>query len=269
MPPELRKLIMSGLALAPAGANVIMQLSRLPIGHGVVESEVESGSLYRHPFKRTRTTLGFVMIALLGTENERAVLRREVNRQHRLVKSGAESPVEYSAFDPALQLWVAACMYRGLEDSIAALYGQQSSRTLDALYQHSSRFATTLQVPPSLWPVDRAAFDAYWDASLPHVTVDDATRNYLNGVASLGFLPTPLRQVLGPAHRFITAGFLPERFRDELGLHWSARRPARFQRFTGILALANRRLPKPLREFPWNVSLRDSRRRIRSGRPFV
>ncbi len=44
---------------------------------------------------------------------ERAFYRRQVNRSHALVRSAADSPVRYNAFDPRLQLWVAACLYRG------------------------------------------------------------------------------------------------------------------------------------------------------------
>jgi uncharacterized protein (DUF2236 family) len=265
----MRRMIMSGLGLGPAGANVIMQLSRLAVGHGIAESTVYSGSLYLHPIKRTRTTLGYVMISLLGNDRERSVLRREVNQQHRSVHSEPSSAVAYDAFDPDLQLWVAACMYRGLEDSVDALYGPVDPATLDALYRLSSRFATTLQVHDAQWPSDRTSFDAYWAAALQLVVMDDVTRNYLVGIASLRFLPTPLRQILGPAHRFITAGFLAPRFRDELGLTWGPRHAALFEVFKSSLAITNRILPGPIREFPWNVTLRDAQKRIRSGRSFV
>ena len=269
LPDDLRKFVMNGFALAPAGANVIMQLSRLAVGRGIVESRVESGSLHRHPFKRTRTTLGYVMIALMGTADERTALRREVGRQHRFVVSDANSPVPYSAFDPELQLWVAACMYHGVEDSVRFLYGATPPSTFDALYRHCGRFATTLQVPASMWPADRAAFDDYWTASIQHVAMDDVTRDYLYGIASLAFLPAPIAWLLGPAHRFITTGFLPPRFRDELGLTWSARRQMAFQASTALLCVVNRLLPRSLREFPWNASLNDARRRLGSGRSFV
>ena len=267
--PEIRAIVMSGLSLALAGANVIMQLSQLPVGHGVVESVVEDGALFRHPLKRARTTIGYIMIVLLGSENERSVLRRAVNRQHRLVRAHDNSPVSYNAFDPQLQLWVAACMYRGLDDAVTMFYPRLPERTLDELYRHSSRFATTLQVPLSLWPADRRSFDAYWDDAVTRVTMDDVTRAYLRDVASLRFLPPVVHRTLGPLHRFITAGFLGERFRDELGLEWNDRRERVFHQLTKILALANRRLPSPLREFPMNLSLWDARQRIRLGRPLV
>lgn len=39
--------------LLPA-ANVIMQLSLPGVGYGVLESPVDSGNVYKHPFKRAR-----------------------------------------------------------------------------------------------------------------------------------------------------------------------------------------------------------------------
>ena len=262
-------MIMSGVSLAAGGANVIMQLSRLPVGRGIVESTVESGALFRHPFKRTRTTLGFIMIAILGTDRERAQLRSEVYTQHRSVKSGTGSDVTYDAFDPDLQLWVAACMYRGLEDTLAILYGHLNEATLDTLYCHSARLATTLQVPRSMWPANRAAYEEYWRGALQLVATDSQTRAFLQRVASLQFLPRPLATVFGPLHRFVTTGFLSEPFRTELALPWNPRRQALFTTFTGTLRIFNRLAPKMVREFPWNLSLRSARRRLHTGRSFV
>jgi uncharacterized protein (DUF2236 family) len=266
---EYRRQLMSGLSLALAGANVIMQLSRPPVGHGIVESTVESGSLHAHPIKRTRTTLGYIMIALFGTDHERDVMRREVDEQHRSVRSSPDSPVRYNAFDPALQLWVGACMYRGLEDAALFLYGDSSAERLDSMYLHSARFATTLQVPPTMWPADRVAFERYWNDALQHVAMDDTTRTFLYGLASLDFLPFPLRLVFGLPHRFITSGFLPAKFRDELGLEWNDHRQRLFNIFRATTARTNSLLPRPAREFPWNAVLWDTRRRIRAGRRIV
>ena len=70
VPPEIAELL-SGLALAAGGANVIMQLSRLPVGHGVATSTVESGRVDVHPIKRLRTTVSYLVIAMLGTPAER------------------------------------------------------------------------------------------------------------------------------------------------------------------------------------------------------
>jgi uncharacterized protein (DUF2236 family) len=264
--PDIRRRLVSGLALASAGANVIMQLSRLPIGHAIVESQVESGSLRHHPLKRTRTTLAFIMVALFGTDDERAVMRREINGQHRLVHSDHESTVTYDALDPELQLWVAACMFRGVIDTVSLLYGPVNDEGFAALLRRCAPFATTLQVSASRWPTDRIAFEEYWTSALLDVHMDDVTRTYLQGLASLDFLPAPLARFLGPSHRFLTVGFLPSPFREELVLPWSSRQQERFERLTARAAAFNRQLPRVIREFPWNIVEYDTHRRITHGR---
>lgn len=266
---EMRAMVMNGLALAPAAANVVMQLSRLPIGHAVAKSRVESGALTKHPIKRTRTTLGYILVALLGDEEERAWVRSEVNRQHHGVRSLDADEVAYHAFDPELQLWVAACMYRGALDAVRLVDHVERSPALDELYVHCARFATTLQVPQELWPKDRDAFQEYWQTSLKLIAIDEVTRTYLRGLVSLAFLPKPLPSILGPLHELVTTGFLPEEFRKELGLEWSEQRQRRFNAVMRVAASSHRLLPRPVREFPLNVVWWDTQRRRRHNRPFV
>jgi len=267
--PELRALLMNGLALAPAAANVVMQLSRLPVGRGVAESRVPSGALVRRPIKRTRTTLGYITVALLGSDDDRARIRSEVNRQHRDVRSRDEDTVAYNAFDVDLQLWVAACMYRGALDAAKFIHGALTDELLDELYGHCARFATTLQVPPERWPPTRKAFEEYWRSTVVLVEMDDVTRSYLRGIAALTFLPWPLRVGVGPLHEFLTAGFLEEPFRSELGFSWDEGRQRRFVALLRGAVAVHAKLPRVVREFPLNLVWWDTRRRIRSGQSFV
>jgi hypothetical protein len=51
----------------------------------------------------------------------------------------ADSPVRYSAFDPRLQLWVAACLYRGGLDVHTRLHGPLDQATADAIYRECRR----------------------------------------------------------------------------------------------------------------------------------
>lgn len=254
-----------GAALLAGSANVIMQLARPPVGYGVVESRVESGNIFRHPVKRARTTLTYLAVATMGTEEERAAYRHDVNKAHAKVHSTAESPVAYNAFDADLQLWVAACLYRGFEDVYAAFVGEDAER----FYRDSAPLGTTLQVRPEMWPADRAAFEEYWTAALGEVAIDETVRRYLTDIVDLRFLPPPFSVLFGPFHRFVTTGFLPPRFRDEMRLTWSARRQRRFDALTSSIGAVTRRLPGPLRRFPINFFLWDMRKRLRAGRPLV
>jgi uncharacterized protein (DUF2236 family) len=269
---EIRALVeesLTGIGMAAAGANVIMQLSQLPVGHGVACSRVRSGRVDEHPIKRTRTTLAYLVVALTGTDEERAAMRREVNRQHRQVRSGPDDPVAYDAMDPGLQLWVAACLYKGVEDIQAVLGIEHDDDTAERLYRYCSRLGTTLQVKASQWPPTRAAFQDYWDANVATIEMDDLTRTYLQGIARARFLPKPAARLVGPLVELQTMGFLPPRFREELGLPWDARRQRAFDVLMRSWAWADRRLPGPVRAFPFNAYRWDTQRRIRRGRPIV
>jgi uncharacterized protein (DUF2236 family) len=267
--PALRDALMNGLALAPAGANVVMQLSLLPVGRGVAESRVSSGALTKHPIKRTRTTLGYIVAVLLGDDEMRDYMRREVNRQHREVHSRDDDVVAYNAFDPELQLWVAACMYRGSLDAVRLVNASLGDDLLDELYEKSSRFASTLQVSRGRWPHDRESFDEYWNEALRALAVDDVTRKYLRDMVRLRFLPPVLNSWLGPLHEFVTAGFLPPLFREQLGLGWSPQRQRSFDTLCRVSVRVHRALPRALREFPLNLVWWDTQRRYLGGHDFV
>lgn len=258
-----------GLGLLAGGANVVMQLARPEVGYGVYESRVDSGSLFKHPVKRTRTTLTYLAVAFLGTPAERRHYREAVNTAHAQVRSTPASPVAYNAFDRDLQLWVAACLYRGVEDVGATLGPALTEDQKDRRYRDSAALATTLQVPQDMWPADRRAFEEYWRKSLAHVRIDDTLRGYLLAVAELRFLPAPVPQLLGPLHRFVTTGFLPPRFREEMRLPWDAARQRRFDRLMRVLRTVVAAQPGPVRRFPINACLLDLRLRRRLGRPLL
>lgn len=264
------------LALLAGGANVVMQLSRLPIGHGVALSKVDSGRADKHPLKRGRTTSAFLVIAMLGTEEERRTMRAEIAKAHRFVHSEPGDPVRYDAFDPELQLWVAACLYRGAQDVYTMLYGAPAPDRLEALYQWAKRLGTTLQVTEEMWPATSTDFEAYWSTGLDRIEMDPLTRTYLTSVADftfllhpLGAVGRPLQRLVRPIGSLITGGFLPEPFRRELGMAWDDARQRRFDRFLRVASAITRALPPVLRQFPLNFYLWETRRRIRLGRPIV
>jgi uncharacterized protein (DUF2236 family) len=262
-----------GVTLLAGPANVIMQLARPAVGYGVLESRVESGRVDRHPIKRARTTFTYLAVAVAGSEAQKAAFRRAVNRAHAQVYSTPESPVQYNAFDPDLQLWVAACLYKGGVDVHRIFVGELNDQDAERHYREGMTLATTLQVPPEMWPADRAAFDRYWQESLAKVHIDDTVRDYLYPIAVSRIrgvrLARRLQRLSESFALFITTGFLPQRFRDEMRLPWDALKQRRFDRLMAVLRTENRILPRFVREFPFNLMLWDLDRRIRTGRPLV
>jgi uncharacterized protein (DUF2236 family) len=262
-----------GVALLAGPANVIMQLARPGVGYGVMESRVDSGRIDLHPIKRARTTFTYLAVATAGSDTQRAAFRRAVNRAHAQVYSTPDSPVQYNAFDLDLQLWVGACLYKGAVDIYRIFVGELNDEAADRHYREGMALATTLQVPPQMWPADRAAFDRYWQESLSQVHIDDAVRDYLYPIAAGRVrgvaLPRRLQRLSDSFALLITAGFLAQRFRDQMRLPWDAARQRRFDRLMALLRTVNRLLPRFIRQFPFNILLWDVDRRIRTGRPLV
>lgn len=255
-------------ALLPA-ANVIMQLSLPGVGYGVLESPVDSGNVYKHPFKRARTTGTYLAVATIGTEADRKLMRAAVDVAHRQVRSTAKSPVSYNAFDPKLQLWVAACLYRYYIDQHEFLHGPLDDATADAVYRDAKRLGTTLQVPERLWPPDRVAFDEYWKRTLDELHIDPPVREHLYGVASVAFLPLPLRVLAGRFNLFATTGFLAPEFRALMKLDWTEAQQRRFEWLLSALRVADRLLPNQVWVFGYQLYLWDMRFRAKRGRRIV
>jgi uncharacterized protein (DUF2236 family) len=262
-----------GLALLLGPANVIMQLAVPGVGYGVMESRVESGRVDLHPIKRARTTFTYLAVAMAGTDTQKAAFRRAVNRAHAQVYSTPDSLVEYNAFDPDLQLWVAACLYKGGVDFYRMFIGEMGEQDADRHYREAVVLGTTLQVPPQMWPPDRAAFDRYWQQQLDKVRIDAPVREYLYPIAVGRIRGMPLPDVVRRQSEklglLITTGFLPQRFRDEMQLPWDAVKQRRFDRLIAVLRTVNNMLPRFIRRFPFNVLLWDLDRRIKGGRPLV
>jgi uncharacterized protein (DUF2236 family) len=262
-----------GVALLAGPANVIMQLARTGVGYGVLESRVESGRVDLHPIKRARTTFTYLAVATAGSDAQKEAFRKAVNRAHAEVYSTPESPVQYNAFDPELQLWVGACLYKGRVDIHRIFIGEMDDEKAERHYHEGMALGITLQVPPEMWPPDRAAFDRYWQESLDEVHIDDAVRDYLYPIAAGRMpgiaLPGPLQRWSDNFALLITTGFLPQRFRDEMRFPWDAARQRRFDRLMAVLRTVNNLMPRFVRQFPFNVLLWDLDRRIKTGRPLV
>ncbi|MBP2193086.1 oxygenase MpaB family protein [Nocardia goodfellowii] len=269
--PARRRTYMIGLgALLGGAANVVMQLGNPAVGRGVLESVVESGRYDLHPRKRGKTTLTYLAVAMIGTESDRAAYREATNNSHRHVRSSSDSKVAYNAFDPELQLWVAACIYQGIRDYLTLFFGSLDAATADDLYRECARFGTTLQMRPEMWPADRAAFERYWESKAGAISIDDEVKAYLlDQVVNLGPHRRSYQIVFAPVHRFFTTGFLPQRFRNELGLPWSPRRQRTFEAIMRAFGQLLVRLPVRWRLYPYENYLADMRRRRALGKPLT
>ncbi|MGH8492106.1 MAG: oxygenase MpaB family protein [Moraxellaceae bacterium] len=260
--------VLDGLGFLAGPANVIMQLARLPVGYGVKESRVESGSVLKHPFKRARTTAAYLAVSMIGTTEERLAYRQAVNRAHAHVHSTEESPVKYNAFNPDLQMWVAACLYWGFADTSTRFNKPWTPEQAAEFYRLAVPLGTTLQVRADMWPEDIEAFQVYWEKELDALKLDDTIRKYLADLIEFKHLPV-LSRVIGPFNRFVTAGFLPQKLRNEMHYEWTAKDQKNFNRFLMVAGCINGVLPRPVRQAGTLLVMADLRRRMRKGLSLV
>jgi uncharacterized protein (DUF2236 family) len=74
-------------------------------------------------------------------------------------------------------------------------------------------------------------------------TGQSPVREYLHRLTMLGYLPRPFSVAFGPLNRFLTTGFLPPPFRDQMQLPWTERDQRQFESLMRMIATVNRRLP--------------------------
>ncbi|WP_427016523.1 oxygenase MpaB family protein [Pseudarthrobacter sp. P1] len=234
-----------GVQLAGGPRAILLQIAHPAVGRGVAEHS----TFAERPLERLEATLTYVYAAAHGTEAQIAEVRRRVNRAHARVR-GAESgdgrAPAYSAYDPALQLWVAATLYQTAVTVEEAIFGPLDEATAELLYQRYAALGTVLQMPSGLWPCDRAAFGAYWDTQLETLKVSDEARSVAHDLLHPAAGPLWLRLAM-PTARLLTTGLLPQPLREQFGLPFGPARARRYHRLLRATAAVYPRLPRRLR----------------------
>jgi uncharacterized protein (DUF2236 family) len=213
--------------------------------------------------------LQYIAVAILGNADDRSAFRAAVNGSHKHVISSADSPVQYNAFDRDLQMWVAACLFVGLEDTYQLLRGEMTPEQREQFYRSAWTLGTTLQVGKDQWPPTRADFEKYWNDACLRVSIDEKVRAYLVDLLNLRMINPLLALPFRPLLKFLTAGFLAPVFRTAMGLRWNDFRQRQFERLFLIVAFANRFLPVFIRQGGSYLLLADVRRRVRDHRALV
>lgn len=233
--------------IAGGGRAILLQLAYPAVGHGVAAHS----DFAAHGIDRLRNTLRFVYAVAFGTPGQLAYVTRRVNRAHAPVRAEAtEHSPAFSAFDPRLQLWVAATLYETAVLVHERIYGPLDDASADLLYAEYAKVGTALQMPAALWPPDRAAFRRYFDDTLAVLRVDEVTRGVSDALLHPSRKTPAWLRLAMPTARLITAGLLPARLRSEFGLPWGPARELRFERLMTVISSIYPRLPRWLRQLP-------------------
>lgn len=246
--------------IAGGGRGVLLQIADAGVGRGVAEHS----DFASRPLDRLHATLTYVYAVAFGSDEEIAFVRARVNRRHGPVHS-APGEESYTAFDPQLQLWVAATLYNSALTVHRQVFGEPDDVLADRLYAAYADLGTVLQVPAGVWPVERAAFDRYWSARLGQLTADAAARRIARDLLWPRTGPLALRIVM-PLARLLTVGLLPRRVRDLYRFTWTEWHQRAFDTVLAVIRVVYPRLPRRLRQWPKNHYLRVLRRHMREAR---
>jgi len=274
-PRELRDLLTT-VGLTNGVANIIMQLSLPPVGHGVSESRVGSGSPRRYPLKRARTTGQYLALAVMGSEDDRDVMRTAIAGVHNHVHSTEQSPVRYSGNSRELQVWVAMCLFRFFLDQYTLVHGELDEATLDELVRAAEPLATGVNVRPAEWPQTWAEYVRRWDAMLPGLSIDPVVHHEFVTLSDLSFLGEAwgpighlLARIGARPYRFMTRATLPSEFRDMMGWDWTAADQRRLQRVLKVLRVVDTVINPHAMQTGYRLQVLDFRIRRRLGLPVL
>jgi uncharacterized protein (DUF2236 family) len=242
-----------------SGSAVMYQLAVWGVGKGVAEHS----TTMQRPVDRLRTTLTYVYVMGLGTDEERAKVARMVNRAHAPVRGEG-----YSAFDPDLQLWVAATLAEVGREMYERIFGPLDPVTLEHLYREGWVYGTALQVKPEMWPPTRAEFDVYWERMQGEFRSDPQIQRYAAALLSTRDAKWFVKP-LSPMISLVTRGNLSPAAREALGLGWSARDQRRYDRFWRVVRAVYPRIPRWVRAFPARFAMVEVRWRMRTGRRVI
>ncbi|WP_046469199.1 oxygenase MpaB family protein [Allosalinactinospora lopnorensis] len=251
---QIRRLNREGVLLGGAGYAILLQVAHPAVGRGVYEHS----DFTARPINRLRGTLTFVYGLVFGTEEEAERVSRIVRAMHKTVVGPG-----YNALDPDLQIWVAATLYSSGIRMYEMTFGELDAAAKDEVYRQSAVFATALGCPEDRWPTTRADFELYWARMVDSIEVGDTAREIAAGL----FAPAnPLVRPLARMQRFLSAGLLPPRIRDQLGLDWGPGRQRMFDRLFAVVRAVYPRLPMAVRSLPKNAYMWDMRRQAARGR---
>jgi len=248
-----------GALLLGAGSAVMNQLALLGVGKGVAEHS----NTFERPLDRLRTTLTYIYALTLGTEVERKAIARMVNKAHGPINGDG-----YTAFDPKLQLWVAATLTAGGEQMYEKTFGPMDEATRERTYVEGWVLGTTLQVTEDMWPRTRAEFTAYWEGMQRELTADPVVQRYARRLLSTRaakwyLMPSVALQSL------LTRGNLTPRVREVLDLPWRRRDQWAYDLFWTVFRATYPRIPKSLRTYHSRWLLKDMRNRMKANRRVI
>ncbi|MEO6222969.1 MAG: oxygenase MpaB family protein, partial [Vicinamibacterales bacterium] len=244
------------VVVAGWGRAILLQLAHPAVAAGVHGHSTFRGSL-RSSFRRLHSTVGSMLSLTFGDTEQMITAAARINAIHDRVKgtvarerSGGAAVETYSAHDPDLQRWVHATLLDSIPRIYERLVGHLTVDERDRYCAEAAMMEPLLGMPPGRLPRDVAQLDAYMRETLAGGTlvVTDTSR-----ALARALLYPPRWHAVWPAFRamqLITIGSLPRSMREAYGFEWQPSDERALARWTMMLRISVRLLPRLALEWP-------------------
>jgi uncharacterized protein (DUF2236 family) len=239
------------IVVAGWGRAILLQLAHPAVGAGVSEHSAFRGCPVTG-FKRLRSTVRAMLALTFGNTEEMISTAAGINVIHDRVRGrSADGNGEvYSAHDPALQQWVHATLLESIPQTYELLVGPLTPRERDRYCSEAAIMEPLLGITAGRLPRNAAELDEYMKEMLDsgQLVVSDSSRKLARAI-----LYPRKWQLLWPVFRpmqLLTIGSLPPTIREAYGFHWRSRDARAFARWTTMLRVVWRLLPRFAREWP-------------------
>lgn len=194
----------------------------------VLAGFLEHSKYEADPWKRFQQTMEAIWTAIYGTSEQAAAVGHRVCRVHAQVRGTLDRPLgsclpgtPYDASDPELLMWVHATTIDTALVMYRAYVRPLSKEETEAFYEDGKVIARLFGISEEVMPATYGDFRAYWRQMLGGglIRVTKEARDL-----SRVLLEPPIPVVARPAWRIVnlvTAGFLPQRLREDYGFAWT------------------------------------------------
>lgn len=256
-PILLRELAKEPIFLLGGQYAILIQFAHPGLAQGSLEHSDFAGRI----LNRLKTTTRFLVACVYGTDEEKAAIMGVIHRKHATVKGGGEDPkfTPYFADDPELHKWTAATLFMSLVVVHKAIFGEVPLAKQEQLFRETAIYATSLRMPPEMWPKTLDDFWVYWNDGIANLPITPWAKTLCNQLMYPKYMPLFLHASM-PLARLLTFHWLPERLRNEYGFPETKMKRHAYGFWIWYIRIVYKAIPKKIRTVGHKRYLADMKR---------
>jgi uncharacterized protein (DUF2236 family) len=221
---------------------VVLRALFMQVAHPIVAQGVaEHSDFRRKPFARAYATLKAQQKIVFGSCEESIEALLKIYARHTTVRGPG-----YQANDPSLLFWVYATLIDSMFFAYRTFLPDLSPADWERFYEEGKLFARLVGIEDENVPPRLDEFKTWMQTMLTseEISVSPVAREIGNSLTSM---PIRMARLL---NRFLVAGTLPPKLRQQFGLAWSPRRQRLFDSFSRTMRFTVARTPQFLHTLP-------------------